>query len=235
MYRSLNTFVLFIWHIYCFYAQLWVDSYRATQRGSTRAARRQGMDGSRFDTMVALLAETGSSRRSLLGRLAGGGLAAALAALGIGGFNAEDGEAASKRRCLRRCKKKDNRAARRQCKKKCRRPKNRTTVINNNSQVITGFVAPTGPGGTCTVAPQAGCPVGATCVVGPAGLNICIVNPTTPVGGCTSDAQCASGRCDVNTNTCVVCPMVCGTPGAPVCCILGTQCLTDPGGSLVCL
>lgn len=185
------------------------------------------MDQNRFDKLAVSLAEAGSSRRSILARLAASGFAAALATLGIGGFSAEDADAKKKKdKCAKNCKKKNSKQARRQCRKKCDKP-NHTSISITNSQ------APAG--GTCTVGSNAGCPAGFTCLAGPAGLFICQSNPTTPVGGCTSNSQCSSGRCDTGSHTCVVCPTICGTPGAPICCTLGTQCLTNPGGSLVCL
>ena len=76
------------------------------------------MDGNRFDTLVASLTAAGSSRRSLLGRLAAGGFAAALATLGIGRFNAGDAEAKS---CQKKCKKKNSKQSRRKCKKRCKK------------------------------------------------------------------------------------------------------------------
>ncbi len=45
------------------------------------------MDADRFDGVIASLAEAGTSRRLMLRRLAGGGLAAVLGALGIGGVD----------------------------------------------------------------------------------------------------------------------------------------------------
>ena len=62
------------------------------------------MDANRFDDIAVSLADSGASRRSLLGRVAAGALAAALSALGIGGFGPEDAEAKS---CKKRCKKKE--------------------------------------------------------------------------------------------------------------------------------
>src|SRR5688500_11896143 len=73
-----------------------MDSYRATKRESVSTARRQGMDGNRFDNLAVSLADSEYSRRSLLARLVGGGFAAVLAALGIVDFSAEDAEAKKK-------------------------------------------------------------------------------------------------------------------------------------------
>ena len=76
------------------------------------------MDTNRFDALVASLADPGSSRRSFLGRLAGGGFAAALAGLGMHGFDPEDSEAKKNKGCAR-CKKKNSSSKRRRCRRRC--------------------------------------------------------------------------------------------------------------------
>ncbi len=74
------------------------------------------MDDRRFDDL-AKAAAAGSSRRGLLKGLAGGGLAALLAAFGVGVEEAAAG------RCERRCRRRFDRGtrARRRCVRACRR------------------------------------------------------------------------------------------------------------------
>src|SRR5215203_408178 len=103
-----------MWNRCCTYLRHWMVSHRATKRGSIRAARRQEMDSNRFDRLAVLLADTGTSRRSLLGRLAPGGFAAALASLGISGFATENAEAGKKGRGKKGGKKKAK-----TCEQKC--------------------------------------------------------------------------------------------------------------------
>lgn len=78
------------------------------------------MDASRFDALATALATSDTSRRSIFQRLFAGGLAAALAAIGIGGFTPEEAEA---KNCKKKCKKKNTAKKRRKCRKKCDKPK----------------------------------------------------------------------------------------------------------------
>lgn len=69
----------------------------------TRAHRTQEavVEQDRFDALAISLAGEGTSRRSVLGRLAAGGVAAAL---GITAFTAlEDEDAEAKKSCKKRC------------------------------------------------------------------------------------------------------------------------------------
>jgi hypothetical protein len=77
------------------------------------------MDGRRFDTWVASLADARSSRRSLLARLAGGAFAAVLTTLGIGAFSAEDVEA--KKGKHKRGRKKGAKSCAQRCNRKGRK------------------------------------------------------------------------------------------------------------------
>ena len=74
------------------------------------------MDGNRFDELAMALAESGASRRSILTRVLGGSFAAALAAIGITGFEPEEAEA--KKNCRKKCKHKKTHKKRKKCKKK---------------------------------------------------------------------------------------------------------------------
>ena len=61
------------------------------------------MEAERFDELAASVAKGEASRRSVLFRFGGGGLAALLATLGIGGLDVEEADA--RRSCRKRCKK----------------------------------------------------------------------------------------------------------------------------------
>jgi len=72
-----------------------------------------------FDDLSRSIAE-GSSRRRILQSLLGGGVAALIATIGLGG---EDVEAARGRNCRRRCRRRfpNNRRRRERCLRRCRR------------------------------------------------------------------------------------------------------------------
>ena len=72
-----------------------------------------------FDDLSRSIAE-GSSRRRILQSLLGGGVAALIATIGLGG---EDVEAARGRKCRRRCRRRfpNNRRRRQRCLRRCRR------------------------------------------------------------------------------------------------------------------
>jgi hypothetical protein len=186
------------------------------------------MDGNRFDRLVASLADAGSSRRSLLGRLAGGGLATALVALGIGGVSTESAEAKKKKKSCARCKKKNSPQKRRRCRRRCGKQNGGPAgfAATNNT-----FTTPIGPGGTCTagVVGPPGCGVGAMCVVGPEGTNVCV--DQTLVDTCASSAECATGFCSNIVNGVGVCALcgtqgteLCGTAPNQQCCVVGASC-----------
>lgn len=71
----------------------------------------------RFDEITVALAD-GQTRRAALGRIMGGGLAAALA---VAGFGAATDETDAKSRCAKKCNKKKDNKKRRKCRKKCQR------------------------------------------------------------------------------------------------------------------
>lgn len=72
------------------------------------------VDQDRFDEITIAVAD-GQTRRTARRRLFGGGLAALLAAVGLG---SADNEAAAKS-CAKKCKKKKSKKARKKCRKKC--------------------------------------------------------------------------------------------------------------------
>jgi hypothetical protein len=74
------------------------------------------VDPNQFDEITIAVAE-GETRRTVLRRVFGGGFAAALAAIGITAFEADEAEAKS---CKNKCKKKNTKKKRRKCRKRCR-------------------------------------------------------------------------------------------------------------------
>jgi hypothetical protein len=161
------------------------------------------LDGNRFDKLAVSLAAAGSSRRSLLARLAGGGFAAALAALGIGGFSAEDAEAKKKAKsCTKRCNKK--------AKKKDWSAKKKRACNDKCKNKAGGGGGGGGGGGSS------------------AGFRI--VNTSDVGEGCTSSASCNTGFCLDPLGvggTCQVCDplLVCGGGDDKRCCIVGAECV----------
>ena len=193
------------------------------------------MDGNRFDKLAVSLVDAGSSRRSLLARLVGGGFAAALAALGIGGFSAEDAEA------RRRAKKRGDeegedvqaRSAirreeeawrqgqgrgkgRRACKSKCSLPSQvpagrNSSAISKQRRSSQAATPPIGRG-TCTVGTVSGVvPSVRTCVLNVAG-DPWSARPAIKCLTCTANSQCPTGFC-ASVGIC----LPCGTLGTTIC------------------
>jgi hypothetical protein len=209
------------------------------------------MDGNRFDNLAVSLVDAESSRRSLLARLIGGGFAAVLAALGIGGFSAEDADAKKRggrkrggrkkaKTCEQKCNKKGKRkrggkgkgGGRRRkksskskaaCLAKCQ-PAGTSSAITSN-QIFTGGTTPTGPGGTCTLGTTADCVAGSTCVLDAAGTQICVTSDQ--ILTCTSSAQCPTGFC-ASVGICLPCgtlgTSICGQESTQTCCAAGAEC-----------
>jgi len=204
---------------------------RAEERGMSGNTRRYRLDAKGFDRLAVSVATATSSRRGVLHRIAGGGLATVLAALGIAGFRVKDAEAkkSCKKRCKQKAKKKDwSSKKKKNCLKKCKKKETGRgvpgTPISNNTSTTTGTPP---PGGTCTLGTTTGCPAGNTCVLNAAGASVCINNSAV----CTSNAQCATGFCGNITNgagLCLPCgtqgTTICGTPPAQVCCGVGLTC-----------
>lgn len=140
--------------------------------------------------------------------MAGGGFAALLATLGIGGFGVEEADA--KKRCKKRCKKKKNKTKRRRCKRRCR--KNRPST-------------PGGPGPECEGTGD--CQGTDICVD-----NECVARPVAPIA-CDPQATepCAGGLVCVQ-NVCLdACQNDNECDGDLLClegfCVLDTECDTD--------
>jgi hypothetical protein len=126
------------------------------------------MDDARFDRITAALSGDGSTRRRLLGGVAGGGLAAAVASIfGVAGFNAMEAEAK---------------------KKKKRRRRRRKPAAQTISTNITGAVL----GATCVTSGE--CAIGLICA-GAAGNRTC--QACAAGAGTCADATkcCALGVC----------------------------------------
>ena len=172
------------------------------------------MDENRFDDITIAIAE-GETRRTILRRLFGGSLAAAVAATGLS-IGVEEAEA--RRNCRQTCRRKNSKQARRRCRQRC---KNRPQCTRNNqctSPQICGGGACTG-GGLCTTDAQ--CSNGQTCVNGR-----CIGG-----GSCKKNAQCISGQvcmggkchyqiCPAVTRTeCANEPGTCGPAGSQCVCL----------------
>ena len=138
------------------------------------------MDQDRFDDLAQSVAE-GSSRRSIFKGIAGGSLAALLAAVGFGTVGVEDAEAG---RCERRCRRRfDSRSKRRRCiRRKCR---------GGSGGGGTGGGG--GGGGDRTGKPQ---PVSTN----PAG-NL-VGDDCTQANDCVSGSTCKNNTCRACTTTC---------------------------------
>ena|SRR5829696_4631751 len=200
------------------------------------------MDSNRFDRLAVLLADTGTSRRSLLGRLAPGGFAAALASLGISGFTAEDAEAGKKgggkrggkkkpKSCEQKCNgkgkkggghhKKKSSQSKAACLAKCQ-PAGTSSGITSN-QIFSGGVPPAS--GSCTLGTSTGCLVGSTCVLDVAGTQICV--SSDQIRTCTTSAECPTGFC-ASVGICLPCSTlgtsICGQGASQTCCAVGAQC-----------
>jgi hypothetical protein len=155
------------------------------------------VDSNQFDEITIAVAE-GETRRTVLRRVFGGGLAAALAAIGITAFEAEDAEAKS---CKNKCKKKKNKKARKNCKKKCNKDPKPDCTVDGDCDACE-----TCDGGTCksTCGDCETCD-GGTCKSTCGGCEIC--DGGTCKSTCTGNQVCASGDCVCpDTGTCVVTP-----------------------------
>src|SRR5215203_757221 len=212
-----------MWNRCCTYLRHWMVSHRATKRGSIRAARRQEMDSNRFDRLAVLLSDTGTSRRSVLGRLAPSGFAAALASLGISGFATENAEAGKKGRGKKggghhKKKSSQSKAA---CLANCQ-PAGTSSGITSN-QIFSGGVPPAL--GSCTLGTSTGCLVGSTCVLDVAGTQICVSSDQIQI--CTTSAECPTGFC-ASVGICLPCSTlgtsICGQGASQTCCAVGAQC-----------
>jgi hypothetical protein len=193
----------------------WPGSSRAKARDETRQCQEAGVDGNRFDELAMALAESGASRRTILGRVVSGSFAAALAAIAITGFAPDEAEAKS---CKKKCKKKNSKKKRRKCKKKCKKKDGRCT---SNSQCTGTDVCYNGGCVTLCIGGEQ-CPADTVCVNGVcvdtcANADDCAANEVCSGGGCvatcTQNSDCTGTSICVN-NTCEI----------PTACPGGTEC-----------
>lgn len=175
------------------------------------------MEQDRFDALAMSLVDEGTSRRSVLGRLAAGGLAAAL---GITAFAAlEDDEAEAKKSCKKKCKNRNTAKKRRKCRKKCKRTSSPPPPAQTAGFPIT--VDTTLLGIACT-------PLGGECGMG-TGLE-CVGLVCVPIDlgdVCVTGATCSTGQC--NAGVCSECDAlnVCGTAGSEQCCVADATCVAN--------
>src|SRR5215213_2235844 len=135
----------------------------------------------------------------MLARLAGGGFAAALASLGIGGFGAEAKNAKS---CAKRCNKKAKKHVWSSKKKK---------ACKNKCAKESGGGGSGGAGG------------------GGSSAGFRIVSLSDVGEGCTSSATCDTGFCRIiaGIGSCQPCDVLltCGGPRNEQCCLVGASCI----------
>ena len=150
------------------------------------------MSENRFDTLTKELG-TVKSRRSFMKTLAGGGLATALAAVGIAAVDVEEADAAG---CRSRCKRRFTGAKRRNCLKRCGSGTPRT--------------APGTPIGTGTIADGQACTASAQCVNG----NCASIDPVTGFGTCSPCPNVCDG---LTGQFCCAASQTCSTTDAFTC------------------
>ncbi|MFN8677995.1 MAG: hypothetical protein U0Z70_16565 [Thermomicrobiales bacterium] len=172
------------------------------------------MEHGRFDALTISLADEGTSRRSVLGRLAAGGLAAAL---GVTAFTALEGDdAEAKKKCKKRCKNKNTAKKRRKCRKRCKKTSSPTPAAGFPITIDTTLLGTscTAGGGEC------GTGTGLECVA-----LVCV--PIDLGDVCVTGADCATGRC--NAGVCAECDVlnVCGAAGSEQCCVVDADCIAN--------
>jgi hypothetical protein len=180
--------------------------------------------------LAVSLADAGSSRRSLLARLVGVGLAAIVAMLGIGGLSVEDADARRKGRkgrrkkaksCAQRCKRKGRGRKKGGGKGRQQGKKRKQACLAKCNK------APTGGGGGAGTQATPGFPID---------NDPAVFNTSCTIGG----AACVSGVCAPlvpgATVGAGVCAPTCGAIGDPAC-PGGTTCvgITNLGIAGVCL
>ena len=136
------------------------------------------MDMDRFDDLAVAVAE-GESRRTLLRRLFGGGLAA-LAAAGLG-LGPDEAEADSRKACRQKCKQKRRRQQRRRCRQRCKK----RSACKRNPQCAAPRICVNGNctgGWNCVT--DTHCGNGQTCIEG----------RCQGGGSCTRDSHCRGGQ-----------------------------------------
>lgn len=178
------------------------------------------MDQHRFDQIVRAVAED-ASRRTLLQRVSGGGVAALLVALALGGTDPNVAEA--RKSCAQQCKNKNSKKKRKACRKKCK--KDRGPACRSVQDCGDGFQCiGAGKNRFC-------CPNGNLCGSGDlehmecCGPDRCIEDVVCCPEGFTG---CGFSCCDTAVTLCTVddfCCLkdfVCGTDENAECCINGT-------------
>lgn len=171
------------------------------------------MEQDRFDTLARSLVDEGTSRRSVLGRLAAGGVAAAL---GISAFTAlESDDAEARKSCKKRCKKKNTSKKRRKCRKRCKKTSSPTPTPAAGFPIT---VNTTLLGSACPLGTECGTGTGLECV----GL-VCV--PIDLGDVCVTGATCDTGQC--TGGFCAQCDVanVCGTAGSEQCCVADADCI----------
>ena len=169
------------------------------------------MDDRAFDALTKAVTETWPSRRTVLGRLGLG----ALAAFGVGsGVSFE--EAAAKKSCKKRCKKKNTAKQRRKCRKKCKKTSPPAADAGFPITVNTTLL-----GTACT-------PLGGECGTG-TGLE-CVALVCVPIDlgdVCVTGEDCSTGRC--TSGICSDCDTldICGTAGSQQCCVTDATCVAN--------
>lgn len=183
------------------------------------------MDAKRFDEFTVALAGPESSRRSLLRRVGGGGLAALIVGLGLIGVDSTEVDAGGRKR-----------------RRKHRRRRRRGSS-SGSTATGTGTGIGTGTGGTSSGTGGAGGAGGAggTLVPVNGALPPPVPNTCTRVNGITmggavlnatactglSPASCASGYC--TATLCQACPSECLVNGVRQCCGDGAICVDAAG------
>lgn len=184
------------------------------------------VDPNQFDDITIAIAG-GETRRTVLRRVFGGGVAAALAAIGITAFDADDAEAKS---CKKKCDKKKNKKARKRCKKQCNKGPKPDCQTNDDCDA---GKCETCDGGTCksTCGDNETC-VGGKCVAPPecdsnddcGNCEIC--QEGTCVSTCANNETCIG---DGATASCCASDKICGGPQPEVmiCCAGNQECQGD--------
>jgi hypothetical protein len=184
------------------------------------------VDAKRFDEITVALAGPESSRRSLLRRVGGGGLAALIVGLGLIGTDVGEVEAGGRKR--------------RRHHRRRRRRGGSSGSTSTGTGTGTGGTATGGAGGSATggaggtLAPVNGTlppSIPSTCTM----VNGVAVGGDVAIGtACTSGLpeSCATGFCTAGTGgLCEKCPSPCTVNGVPQCCGTAFFCLDAAGAS----
>ena len=172
----------------------------------------------RFDAFAVSLAGEGTSRRSVLGRLAASGVATALGITAITAFGDEEADAKKHKKrkgCVQKCNRKKKKNARNACKQKCKTASPTPAAgfpITLNTTLL---------GDVCTIGgTECGTNSGLECVA-----FICV--PIDLGDVCVTGDDCGTGQC--NGGVCSQCDMlnVCGAAGNQQCCVADADCVAN--------